>query len=72
MTQAERDRLAALKKAKKKLITQKLKGLRVAGVTTLEGANHYLETEFLPWCNGTLAVVPANPDDAHRPPGEAS
>jgi biotin operon repressor len=44
-----------------------VKGLRVAGVTTLEGANHYLETEFLPWVNATLAVVPANPDDAHRP-----
>jgi hypothetical protein len=44
-----------------------VKGLRVAGVTTLEGANHYLETEFLPWVNTTLAVVPANPDDAHRP-----
>ena len=23
--------------------------------------------EFLPWVNATLAVVPANPDDAHRP-----
>ena len=44
-----------------------VKGMRVAGVTTLEGANHYLETEFLPWVNATLAVVPANPDDAHRP-----
>jgi biotin operon repressor len=44
-----------------------VKGLRVAGVTTLEGANHHLETEFLPWVNATLAVVPANPDDAHRP-----
>ena len=44
-----------------------VKGLRVAGVTTLAGANHYLETEFLPWVNGTIAVVPANPDDAHRP-----
>jgi hypothetical protein len=44
-----------------------VKGLRVAGVTTLEGANHYLETEFLPWVNATLAVVPANADDAHRP-----
>ena len=43
-----------------------VKGLRVAGVTTLEGANHYLETEFLPWVNTTIAVVPANPDDAHR------
>src|SRR5260370_23297876 len=44
-----------------------VKGLRVAGVTTLEGANHYLETEFLPWVNATLAVVPANPAETHRP-----
>jgi len=44
-----------------------VKGLRVAGVTTIEGANHYLETEFLPWVNSTIAVVPANADDAHRP-----
>jgi hypothetical protein len=41
--------------------------MRVAGVTTLEQANHYLETQFLPWVNSTLAVVPANADDAHRP-----
>jgi DNA-binding Lrp family transcriptional regulator len=26
-----------------------VKGMRVAGVATLEQANHYLETEFLPW-----------------------
>jgi hypothetical protein len=44
-----------------------VKGMRVAGVKTLEEANRYLETEFLPWVNGTLAVEPANPDDAHRP-----
>ena len=43
-----------------------VKGMRVAGVTTMEQANHYLETEFLPWVNTTLAVVPANTDDAHR------
>ena len=43
-----------------------VKGMRVAGVTTLEQANHYLETEFLPWVNTTLAVTPANADDAHR------
>jgi transposase len=43
-----------------------VKGMRVAGVTTLEQANQYLETEFLPWVNATLAVVPANADDAHR------
>ena len=44
-----------------------VKGMRVAGVTTLEQANHYLETEFLPWINATLAVAPASADDAHRP-----
>lgn len=44
-----------------------VKGMRVAGITTLEQANHYLETEFLPWVNATLAVQPASADDAHRP-----
>lgn len=44
-----------------------VKGLRVAAATTLDQANHYLETEFLPWVNQTLAVVAASPDDAHRP-----
>ena len=44
-----------------------VKGMRVAGLTTMEQANHYLETEFLPWCNETLAVTPASADDAHRP-----
>jgi transposase len=44
-----------------------VKGMRVAGVTTLEQANHYLESEFLPWVNSTLAVMPAHSDDAHRP-----
>ena len=44
-----------------------VKGMRVAGVRTLEQANHYLETEFLPWVNSTIAVTPASADDAHRP-----
>jgi hypothetical protein len=44
-----------------------VKGMRVAGVTTLEQANRYLEAEFLPWVNATLAVAPASADDAHRP-----
>ena len=44
-----------------------VKGMRVAGVTTLEQANEYLEQEFIPWWEQTLTVVPANPDDAHRP-----
>src|ERR1035438_919169 len=44
-----------------------VKGLRVAGAKTLEQANAYLETEFIPWWNQTLAVVPATAADAHRP-----
>ena len=44
-----------------------VKGMRVAGIKTLEQANQYLETEFLPWINATLAVAPASTDDAHRP-----
>jgi len=46
-----------------------VKGLRVAGVRTLEGANGYLQTEFLPWWNQHLVVAPANATDAHRPLG---
>jgi len=44
-----------------------VKGLRVAGAKTLEQANAYLETEFIPWWNQTLVVEPTSPDDAHRP-----
>jgi transposase len=44
-----------------------VKGLRVAGVTTLEDANRYLECEFLPWWNQHLKVVAKNSTDAHRP-----
>jgi transposase len=47
-----------------------VKGMRVAGVRTLEEANAYLENEFLPWWNETLAVTPAIADDAHRPLGK--
>ena len=47
-----------------------VKGLRVAGVRTLEEANAYLENEYLPWWNQTLAVKPANAADAHRPLGK--
>jgi len=47
-----------------------VKGLRVAGATTLEQANAYLEYEFLPWWNQTLTVLPASADDAHRPLGK--
>jgi hypothetical protein len=44
-----------------------VKGLRVAEAKTLEQANAYLESEFIPWWNQTLAVVPATAADAHRP-----
>jgi hypothetical protein len=44
-----------------------VKGMRVAGVTTIKQANQYLAEEFAPWWNGTLSVQPANPDNAHRP-----
>jgi transposase len=43
-----------------------VKGLRVAGVSTLEQANRYLQEDFLSWWNQHLAVVPANAADAHR------
>ena len=35
-----------------------VKGLRVAGATTIEQANAYLESEFLPWWNATPAGSP--------------
>ena len=44
-----------------------VKGLRVAKAKTLEQANRYLETEFVPWWNQHLKVVPKNPTDVHRP-----
>ncbi len=47
-----------------------VKGLRVAGARTLEDANAYLEKEYLPWWNQTLAVKAADPADAHRPLGK--
>ena len=46
-----------------------VKGLRVAGARSIEDANRYLETEFLPWWNQHLVTPPANPADAHRPLG---
>ena len=43
-----------------------VKGLRVAGARTLAQANRYLESEFVPWWNQHLQVLPKNPSDAHR------
>lgn len=47
-----------------------VKGMRVAGVRSLEEANAYLENEYLPWWNQTLIVEPACAEDAHRPLGK--
>ncbi len=44
-----------------------VKGMRVAGVTTIEQANEYLTNDYLVWWERELTVAAANPDDAHRP-----
>ncbi|HEU4635178.1 MAG TPA: ISNCY family transposase [Edaphobacter sp.] len=43
-----------------------VKGMRVAGVKTIEQANQYLSEDYLAWWERELAVEAANPDDAHR------
>jgi hypothetical protein len=47
-----------------------VKGMRVAGVKTIEQANQYLEQDYLVWWERELTVEPANADDAHRPLNE--
>lgn len=44
-----------------------VKGLRLAGAITLEQANAYLESEYLPEWNARWTNLPANATDAHRP-----
>jgi transposase len=44
-----------------------VKGMRVAGVKTIEQANQYLSNDYLVWWERELTVEAANPDDAHRP-----
>jgi transposase len=44
-----------------------VKGMRVAGVKTMEQANQYLTNDYLAWWEQELTVAPANGDDAHRP-----
>src|SRR3984893_7972558 len=44
-----------------------VKGMRVAGVKTIEQANEYLINDYLAWWERELTVEAANPDDAHRP-----
>ena len=43
-----------------------VKGMRLAGVSTLQQANRYLEEEYLPWWNENLTVAPASAVNAHR------
>jgi transposase len=43
-----------------------VKGMRVAGVKTLDEANDYLINEYLVWWEREMTVEPANADDAHR------
>src|SRR4029450_8578837 len=44
-----------------------VKGLRVAGVKTIEEANRYLDEDYQVWWERELTVEPSNPDDAHHP-----
>ena len=44
-----------------------VKGLRVAGVRTIEQANQYLTEDYLVWWERELTVEAVNADDAHRP-----
>ncbi len=46
-----------------------VKGLRKAGVCTLEEAQRYLERVYLPLWNRRFTIPAANPTDAHRPLG---
>jgi hypothetical protein len=43
-----------------------VKGMRVAGVKTIEQANEYLINDYLVWWERELTVEPAHDDDAHR------
>jgi len=47
-----------------------VKGMRKQKVRTLEGANVYIEQEYLPMWNERFTVRPANEVDAHRPMGK--
>jgi hypothetical protein len=44
-----------------------VKGMRVAGVKTIEEANQYLEEVYLVWWEREMTVEAVNSTDAHRP-----
>ena len=43
-----------------------VKEMRLAGIDTIEAANHFLEMHFLPEWEQRFTVAPRNPRDAHR------
>src|SRR6195256_365168 len=43
-----------------------MKEMRLAGIATLEAANHFLETRFLPEWEQRFTVTPRHPRNAHR------
>src|SRR4030081_3153488 len=43
-----------------------VKEMRLAGIDTMEAANHFLETRFLPEWEQRFTVTPRNPRNAHR------
>lgn len=44
-----------------------VKELRLAGISSFEEGNRFLEETYLPFWNERFAVEPANPRNAHRP-----
>jgi hypothetical protein len=44
-----------------------IKEMRVAGVSSLDEANRFLEEVFIPFWNSRFTVAAAEPQDAHRP-----
>ena len=43
-----------------------VKEMRLAGIDSIEAANHFLETRFLPEWEERFTVAPRNPRNAHR------
>ena len=43
-----------------------MKEMRLAGIDSIEAANHFLETRFLPEWEERFTVAPRNPRNAHR------
>jgi transposase len=48
-----------------------VKEMRLAGIDSIEAANHFLQTRFLPEWERRFTVAPRNPRNAHRPLGRA-